>query len=129
MATLTFDGESHQEIVLKVRRWLASVEGAPGGHLTPVEAVEQAAEITKDALRVLATAAPGPVAQNDIIKGLTSMGYRATDISKEAVVAGLDSVEQLTGGSVLTKVRDARKQVRYEMSGAVARQILNVLKS
>ena len=58
MATLSFEGETHGELVVKVRRWLASVEGEDGGHLTRVEAVEQGAELTKEALRVIASAAP-----------------------------------------------------------------------
>ena len=28
IATLTFEGETHGEIVVKVRRWLASLDGA-----------------------------------------------------------------------------------------------------
>src|SRR5688572_15800090 len=102
MATLSFEGETNQGIVLKVKRWLQSVEhGEEITRLSPAEAVERGAELTKDALRVIAAAAPGPVAQNDIVKALTSMGYKATDQTKEAVIAGLDSVDELTGGSVL----------------------------
>jgi hypothetical protein len=33
-----------------VRRWLASLDGDESGTLTPVEAVERASELTKDAL-------------------------------------------------------------------------------
>ena len=35
MATLSFEGETHGELVVKVRRWLASLEGEEEGHLTP----------------------------------------------------------------------------------------------
>ena len=31
MPTLSFDGETHGEIVVKVRRWLASTRGGPRG--------------------------------------------------------------------------------------------------
>ena len=37
MPTLMFEGETHDEIVRKVRRWLASIDG--GEHLSPVEVV------------------------------------------------------------------------------------------
>ena len=48
MASLSFEGESHDEIVMKVRRWLQSTEGAgEDSHLTPVQAVERGAELTK----------------------------------------------------------------------------------
>ncbi|NLA37215.1 MAG: hypothetical protein GX868_16230, partial [Actinobacteria bacterium] len=57
MASLSFEGETHGEIVLKVRRWLASLDESPEGSLTAVEAIEQGAELTKDALRIIAAAA------------------------------------------------------------------------
>lgn len=129
MATLSFEGETHGEIVLKVKRWLASLDAAHAEmHLTPVEAVEQAAELTKDALRVIASSAPGPIADSEIVKGLTSMGYKAADASKEAVISGLDSIEQLTGGSVVKKVRATPRKALYEMNGAIAKQILRALR-
>jgi hypothetical protein len=127
MATLSFEGETHGEIVMKVKRWLVSLEGGPE-HLTASEAIDQVSELTKDALRVIASSAPGPIAHSEIMKGLTSMGYKATDLSKEAVQAGLDTVEEVTGGSVLKRVSDARKTIRYEMNTAVANQILKALR-
>ena len=86
MPTLSFDGETHGEIVVKVKRWLASLEDQPEGNLTAVEAIEQGAELTKDALRIIAAAAPGPVAQSELMKGLTNMGYKATEATKSALV-------------------------------------------
>ena len=91
MASLTFEGETHGEIVLKVRRWLASIEGEEEGELTVHDAIQQGAELTKDALRIIASAAPGPVAQSEVVKGLTSMGYKATDATKQALIDGLDT--------------------------------------
>ena len=61
MPSLNFEGETHDELVRKVRRWLASVEG-DDEPMTAVQAVERASEITKDALTVIASAAPGPIA-------------------------------------------------------------------
>ena len=128
MATLSFDGETHGELVVKVRRWLASVEGDEAGHLTRTEAVEQGAELTKEALRVIASAAPEPIAQNDIVKALTGMGYKATDSAKAAIIDGLDTVEEMTGGSVVKLAREAGESVAYQMSTTIARQILKGLK-
>ena len=128
MASLTFEGETHGEIVQKVRRWLASLEGEEEGHLTPAEAIEQGAEITKEALRIIASAAPEPIAQNEVVKSLTSAGYKVTDTVKKSLIDGLDSVNEVTGGSVVKSARDARKSVVYEMNAAVARQLLKALR-
>ncbi len=131
MASLSFDGETHEEIVLKVKRWLQSVETPGGGEsrMTPVEAVERGAELTKDALRIIAAAAPAPVASNDVVKTLTTMGYKATDQTRDAVVAGLDSLEQLTGGGVVQRAEDATSAAVWQMSSAVAKQLLKSLRS
>ena len=128
MASLSFEGETHGELVIKVRRWLASVEGAHEGSLTPVEAIQQGAELTKEALRIIASAAPEPIAQNEVVKALTNMGYKATDVTKAALIDGLDSVEELTGGSVVKRARETSKVAMYEMNSAIARQILKALK-
>lgn len=128
MAQLSFEGETHGEIVVKVRRWLASLEGEEEGVLTTYEAIEQGAELTKEALRIIASAAPEPVAQSEIVKALTNAGYKATDATKQALVDGLDSVEEVTGGSVVKLARDASKTAVYQMNTAVARQILKSLR-
>ena len=39
------------------------------------------------------------------MKALTDIGYKATDTTKQVIVDGLDSVEQLTGGSVVKRAR------------------------
>jgi hypothetical protein len=127
VASLTFEGETHGEIVLKVRRWLASIDGEEG-EITVHEAIQQGAELTKDALRIIASAAPGPVAQSDVVKGLTSMGYKATDATKQALIDGLDTVEEITGGSVVKAARDASRSAVYQMNASVARQLLKALK-
>ena len=127
MPTLSFEGETHDEIVRKVRRWLASLEGGEG-HLTPVEAVEKASELTKDALSVVAAAAPGPVAQSDVVKALRRRGYDATDATKSAVVSGLNALSEVTNGGLVKRVEGARKSVVYEMNAAVAKQVLKALR-
>ncbi len=128
MATISFEGETHAELVVKVRRWLASVDGAEEGVLTPHDAIAQGAELTKEALRIIAAAAPEPVAQSEIVKALTNAGYKATDATRAALVEGLDSVEEATGGGVVKMARDASKSAVYEMNTAVARQILKSLR-
>ena len=128
MATLSFEGETHGELVVKVRRWLASVEGEDEGQLSTHEVVEQGAELTKEALRIIASAAPEPIAQSEVVKALTNAGYKATDLTKQAVVEGLDSVEEVTGGSVVKLAQDATKTAVYQMNATVARQILKSLR-
>ena len=128
MATISFEGETHGELVQKVRRWLASVEGEDEGNLTTHEAIEQGAELTKEALRIIASAAPEPIAQSEVVKALTSAGYKATDTAKQAMVDGLDSVEEVTGGSVVKLARDTSRNAVYQMNTAVARQILKSLR-
>ncbi|MCU1454654.1 MAG: hypothetical protein JWN46_2800 [Acidimicrobiales bacterium] len=128
MATLSFEGETHGELVVKVRRWLASLEGEEAGSMTAIQAVQQGAELTKEALRIIASAAPEPVAQSEVVKALTNAGYKATDATRQALVDGLDSVEEVTGGSVVKLARDASKAAVYQMNTAVARQILKSLR-
>ena len=128
MAGLTFEGETHDEIVRKVRRWLASVDGEEET-IGITEAVERASELTKDALTVIAQAAPGPIGRSDIVKALTRMGYDATDSTKRAVVAGLDALaDAAPEDGVLKRVEKARNSVVYEMNAAVARQVLRALR-
>lgn len=128
MPTLTFEGETHNEIVVKVRRWLASVEGTEAASVSAVDAISQGAEVTKEALRIIATAAPEPIAQSDIVKGLTNMGYKVTDATKDALVAGLDSIEEATGGGVVKQVSRAAEKAMYEMNASMARQLLRSLR-
>jgi hypothetical protein len=127
MPKVVFEGETHQEIVQQVKRWLASQEADAEGLLTPAQAVAQGAGLTKDALRLIASAAPKPIAQNDLVKGLTELGYKATDTTKEAVLDGLTTVETLSGGSVLRKVSQTAGGVVYEMNAGVAKGILRSL--
>ena len=128
MPSVTFQGETHGEIVVKVRRGLASVDGEEESGLTATEAVTQGAELTKDALRIIASAAPEPVAQSDVVKGLTNMGYKATDATRSAVVAGLDSIEEMTGGGVVRQATDVGRKVVWQMNSAVAKQLLRTLR-
>ena len=62
------------------------------------------------------------------VKALTNAGYKATDTTKQAMHDGLDSLEEVTGGSVVKMVQDTSKSVVYQMNTAVARQILKSLR-
>ena len=128
MPSLSFEGETHDEIVRKVRRWLASVEGSGEEHLDLPEAVERASELTKDALTVVAQAAPAPIARSEIVKAMTRMGYEATDATKRSVIAGLDALSDATEGDVVKRIEKARNSVLYEMNAAVAKQLLRSLR-
>jgi hypothetical protein len=121
-----FEGETHDEIVRKVRRWLASLDG--GEHLSPVEVVERASELTKDALGVIAAAAPAPVAQSELVKAMTKLGYDATDQTKRAWTTGLSAVNELSGGKLMKRIEGARRSAVYEMNAAVAKQVLRAIR-
>ena len=127
MPSLSFEGETHEELVRQVPRWLASAEGKDD-KLSATEAVEKASAITKDALSVIAAAAPGPIASSDILKGLKRMGYDATDGTKRAVTSGLNALAEVTGGGLLKRADRARKDAVYEMNASVARQMLKTLR-
>jgi hypothetical protein len=106
-----------------VKRWLASLEGEEELR-TPAAAISAAAGLTKDALRVIASAAPAPVAQSEVVKGLTAMGYHVTDTASSAVIDALDAMSEVTGDRVLKRVRDVGTSAVFEMNKAVASQIL-----
>jgi hypothetical protein len=124
MATISFEGESHQEIVQQVRRWLETEAADEEGMISPSQAVAQGANVTKDALRIVAAAAPKPIAQNDVVKSLTDMGYKATDATRDAILSGLDNVADITGGGVVSRVTQKGASAVYEMNAAVAKGIL-----
>jgi hypothetical protein len=124
--TLSFDGETHDELVRKVRRWLSSADGHEP-HLDLPDAVERASELTKDALTVIAQSAPAPIARSEVVKAMTRMGYEATESTKKAVIAGIDALSDATEGDVVKRIEKARNSVVYEMNAAVARQVLRLL--
>ena len=128
MPQLIFEAETHAELVTQVRRWLASSEHATdGARISVSDAVTQGAGLTKDALRIVAAAAPTPVSQNELVKSLTDMGYKATDVTSKAIVDGLGSVESLTGGSVVRHVTNRGAATLWSMNTKVAKQVLRTL--
>jgi len=127
MPKVTFEADTHAEIVAQVRRWLASLEADEDGQISLDTAISQGADITKDALRVVASVAPAPIAQSDVVRALTDMGYKATDLTRDRLRDGLASVEALTGGSVVRKVGERGREAMFEMNANVAKQLLKVL--
>jgi len=128
MPQLIFEADTHAELVTQVRQWLATSDAsAEGSRLSVSDAVTQGAGLTKDALRIVAAAAPTPVSQNDLVKGLTTMGYKATDVTSKAIVDGLGSVESLTGGSVVRHVTNRGAATLWSMNTKVAKQVLRGL--
>jgi hypothetical protein len=127
MPKVIFEGETQAEVVSQVKRWLASLNADEEGQITVAQAIEQGAELTKDALRIIAAAAPKPIAQNEVVKALTDMGHKATDVTKVRLVERLGQVEDLTGGSVLRTVSTKGRSAVYEMNVTIAKQILKSL--
>ncbi|HEY5153864.1 MAG TPA: hypothetical protein VIJ47_03950 [Acidimicrobiales bacterium] len=127
MPKLTFEGATQQEIVQQVREWLTSLEADEDGLLSVSQAIEQGAGLTKDAMRIIAGAAPKPIAQNDMVKQLTGMGYKLTDATSRRLVEGIEAVDEVTGGGVVRQVSDKGRTAAFQMNAAVAKQILKAL--
>ena len=63
------------------------------------------------------------MSQNELVKSLTDMGYKATDVTSKAIVDGLGSVESLTGGSVVRHVTNKGASTLWSMNTKVAKQV------
>ena len=124
MATVSFEGETHDEIVSKVRAWLESVEA---GENDMEAMINQQASLTKDALRIIAQSAPGPISDSDVVKSLTKMGYKATDATRDAALTALNSLESATGGSMVKNVADQGSKAMFKMNAAIAKQFLKAV--
>jgi len=125
MPELRFEGATHDELVSQVRAWLASTE-AEGPSVAGV--VDQSAALTKDSLRLLAEAAPGEIAGNEVVAGLTDMGYKMTDATRDRVIEGLDLLAKATDGTFIGKATkgatDAGAKALFSMNTAIAKQFL-----
>jgi hypothetical protein len=126
MASLSFEAETHPELVAKVRRWLASTEGNADGvaDAAAADVISRSAEVTKDALRVIASAAPQPIAQSEVVKSLSAMGYQVTDSTAKANLPSTRSSGHRGG---LLKRAQMRTSAVFQMNQAVAKQILKSL--
>jgi hypothetical protein len=125
---VTFEAETHEDVVKEVRAWLETVEPASDDPLSPSQAIEQGADLTKDALRIIAAAAPAPVAQNDVFKALTDMGYKATETTRDRLIEGVGLLDTVTDGELVKQARDTGRTAVYQMNATVARQILKALR-
>lgn len=123
MPEIRFNADTHPELVRQVTVWLESTES----ERTAADVVEGSAELYKDALRLIAAAAPAPLADSELVKGLTELGHRATDASRDATLAGLDSLAAVTDGTLVRRVSEGPAKAAYEMNTKVAKQLLKSL--
>ncbi len=120
MPELRFSASTHDDLVRQVRVWLDSTLE----ERSATDVVEASADLTKDALRLIAAAAPAPLADSELVAGLTGLGHRATDATRDAVVVGLDGLAAVTDGRLLKRVGDEGAKAAYEMNSGVAKQLL-----
>ncbi len=123
MPEIRFSADTHPELVRQVKVWLESTEN----ERTAADVVEGSAELTKDALRLIAAAAPAPLADSELVKGLTDLGHRATDATRDATLSGLDSLAAVTDGRLVNRVSKEGAKAAYEMNTKVAKQLLKSL--
>jgi len=117
---IRFTADTHPELVRQVKVWLESAEA----ERSAADVVDASADLTKDALRIIAASAPSAIADNDLVKGLTEMGYRATDLTRDRVLAGLDGLASVTDGRLVKRVGETGTKAAYEMNSNVAKQLL-----
>ncbi len=123
MPEIRFTADTHPELLRQVKVWLESTES----ERSAADVVEGSAALTKDALRLIASAAPAPLADSDLVKGLTDLGHRATDASRDATLAGLDGLAAVTDGALVRRVSEGGAKAAYEMNAKVAKQLLKSL--
>ena len=100
MPEIRFFADTHPELVRQVRVWLESTER----ERSAADVVEASADLTKDALRLIAAAAPASIAESDLVTGLTRLGHQATDAVRDTTLAGLDGLAAVTDGRLLRRV-------------------------
>jgi hypothetical protein len=120
---IRFTADTHPELVRQVQVWLESTSD----ERSAADIVSGSADLTKDALRLIAASAPAPLADSDLVKGLTGLGHRATDATRDATLAGLDSLAQVTNGTLVKRVSEEGTKAAYEMNAKVAKQLLKSL--
>lgn len=123
MPEIRFSANTHPELVRQVTVWLESTEA----ERSAADVVEGSAALTKDALRLIAASAPAPLADSDLVKGLTDLGHKATDASRDATLAGLDGLASVTDGTLVRRVSTGGAKAAYEMNAKVAKQLMKSL--
>ena len=126
LGELRFTGDDHPDLVRQVRAWLASVESE--SDRTAADVVETSADLTKDALRIIAAAAPGSIAESEVVARLTEMGYKVTDMGRDSALAGLQGLASVGDGTVLRRASEAGAKVLYEMNSSVAKHLLKTIR-
>ncbi|CAG4932492.1 MULTISPECIES: hypothetical protein [Acidithrix] len=132
MASVTFEAETLEELVSKMKLWIHSADqmskrssdlsGAMGS------ATEVTSELAKAAIELIARSAPEPVSSSEIFKRLTSLGFEVTETAKRTVTSTLDALSETEGDEgIMDKVDKARDAAIYEMSQAVARGVLKII--
>lgn len=111
---LRFTARTHTELVRQVREWLASAER----ERTMSDVVTDSADLTKDALRILASAAPGAMSESELVRSLVSLGYRITDTTRDTLVAGLDALGAVSDPRVTATAARA-----YKLNTSVAKVV------
>ena len=123
MPELKFSARTHPELVRQVREWLSTAEG----ERSMADVITESSDLTKDALRIIAAAAPAPVAESELVKTLTKLGYRATDLTRATLVAGLDTVSGANDGLMMKNAKKAGKTMLFTMSPRAAKQMRKLL--
>ena len=123
MPELKFSARTHPELVRQVRDWLAT----SGGERSMTDVITESSELTKNALRIIAATAPAPVADSEVVNTLTKLGYRATDITRATLVAGLDSVSGANDGLMVKTAKKASRTMLFAMTPRAAKQMRKLL--
>lgn len=123
MPEIRFTADTHPELLRQVKVWVESAES----ERTAANVVEDSAQLTKDALRIVAASAPAPIAQSELVKRLTELGHSAVDAQRDVTLAGLDALAQATDGTLVKKVSEGGAKAAYEMNTKVAKQLLKSL--
>ncbi len=132
MATVTFEAESLDELVRKMKAWIKSADemaNRPAGIAGVVEKTSEAtSDLAKAAIELIAKAAPEPVSSSELFKRLTALGYEVTETAQKTVTSTLDALSNTEDeGGLMDRVDKARDAALYEMSQAVARGVLRII--
>ena len=132
MATVTFEAETLDELIRKMRAWVKSADemaARPTDIATAMGKTTAATtDLAKAAIELIAKAAPEPVSSSEIFKRLTALGYEVTETAQKTVTSTLDALSNSEDeGGLLDKVDKARDAALYEMSQAAARGVLRII--
>ncbi len=82
------------------------------------DVVTDSADLTKDALRILASAAPRAVSESELVRSLVGLGYRVTDTTRDTLVAGLDALGAVSDPRVTATAARA-----FKLNASVAKVV------